>query len=317
MLYCVINTCAEYSAVMSKYCELHKSYSESKDDMEEINHCLICNKECKNNFGDSLCYENIFKNQGLCSEHNFLSVNEDKNNIGNLETIDAAQLLSLLFLSDISNNNFKSQFNRTCSEKIRTMLIDLSNIHTDLYFEFLSEIKRIVYEIYGRIRECQIMNGGDFGTYQLSQYNKFLTMSRHIDYDMIQRDILYAIKYGSYVVEYLIYEEGDNQRRNKPCEESDFKSRHCDKCDTCDIKFYTENIVMTVLDKNKKYIKRECVNCRKLSMNCDFILNEFNEKRKIIMNEYLHMLNSGNLNIDILIISFLFGENNARILYLK
>jgi len=43
----------------------------------------------------------------------------------------------------------------------------------------------------------------------------------------------------------------------------------------------------------------------------DFILNKFNKN----YYEYLNVINSGNLNINILIISFLFGENNGKILY--
>jgi len=271
------------------------------EESNKMNHCLICNEECKNNFGSSVHYEKIFKNQGLCCEHNFLHASEDKNNIENLNTIDAAEILSLLFLSDVSNTNFKTQFNRTYSDKIRTMLIDLSNIHTDLYFKFLSRIRQIIDYTYKRIRECQILNGGDFGAYQLKQYIKFLRLTRIMTYIMAMRD-------NNIIVEYLICRK----------EENDYCfTQEREKCDTCDIDFYTENVVMTVVDCNKKYIKRECVNCRKFSMNSDFIINEFNEKRKIIMNEYSNLINSGNLNIDVLIISYLFGENNGRILFMK
>jgi hypothetical protein len=297
MLYCNIDTCWEYSGLMSEYCQFHnKSYPESKN----MNNCLICSEECKNDFGNSVHYEKIFKNQGLCCEHNFLNSDEDKNNIDNLDTIDGAQILSLLFLSDISNINFKTQFNRIYSEKIRTMLIVLSNTYnTDLYFKFISRIRQIVDCVYKKIGECHILNGSNGATHQLNEYTNFLTLSRVMTYVTVVR--------GNIIVEYLICKE----------EENNLFTKECEKCDTCDINFYAENAVMTVINEDEKCIKRECVNCRKFSMNCDFILNEFNEKMKIIMDEYSNVIISGNLNIDVLIMSFLFGENNARILYLK
>ena len=148
-------------------------------------------------------------------------------------------------------------------------------------YEKISRCERYSYYMIGQIIKFQ-------------DYYDFIANYHYITYTAIHDEVKYYFHVASV---------------------TEFVNQFSETCDTCDINFSVENAVMCVIDSNKQYIKKECVNCRKFAMNSDFVMDEFNEKKKVIMKEYLSLINSGNFNINVLIISYLFGENNSRMLY--